>query len=157
VTNHLSPRTRLHHPPLPPSASVSVLADLLPHSIDMALRRRTGIYNFTNPGAVTHPQLLQLYKDIVDASVTWQARFGVMAMMIAVAMQLWRQQLSRCPCRPPPLQVNPPPLQVFSLEQQALVITAPRSNTELDCSKLLAEYPHIPDATAAITGSGSGA
>jgi 3,5-epimerase/4-reductase len=93
--------------------SVSVLADLLPCSIDMALKRRTGIYNFTNPGAVTHPQLLQLYKDIVDSSVTWQ---------------------------------------IFDLEQQALVIKAPRSNTELDCSKLLAEYPLIPDAVQAITG-----
>jgi hypothetical protein len=52
--------------------SVSVLADLLPCSIDMALKRRTGTYNFTNPGSVTHPQLLQLYRDIVDSSVTWQ-------------------------------------------------------------------------------------
>ncbi len=94
--------------------SVSVLADLMPCSIDMALKRRTGIYNFTNPGAVTHPQLLQLYKDIVDSTVSWQT---------------------------------------FSLEQQALVIKAPRSNTELDVSKLLAEYPHLPDATQAITGA----
>jgi hypothetical protein len=43
-------------------------------------------------------------------------------------------------------------LQVFDLEQQSQVIVAPRSNTELDVSKLLAEYPQIPTAAAAIEG-----
>ena len=44
-------------------------------------------------------------------------------------------------------------MQEFSLEQQALVIKAPRSNTELDSSKLLAEYPSIPHAMQAIEGA----
>jgi len=32
----------------------------------------TGIYNFTNPGAITHNQILALYKKHVDPSYTWE-------------------------------------------------------------------------------------
>jgi hypothetical protein len=82
------------------------------------------------------PQLLQLYKDIVDSSVTWQVN------TCCCCCCCW---LSR-PHSPLP--------QTFDLEQQALVIKAPRSNTELDAGKLLQEYPHIPHAAAAIAGRG---
>jgi hypothetical protein len=46
--------------------SVSVLGDLLPVSLDMARRARTGVYNFTNPGAVSHRDIMQMYQAIVD-------------------------------------------------------------------------------------------
>jgi 3,5-epimerase/4-reductase len=90
--------------------SISILHDLLPISLDMAKKGRTGIYNFTNPGAISHNELLALYKEYIDPSFKWQN---------------------------------------FSLEDQAKILKAGRSNNELDCTKLANEYPelkHIKEA-----------
>ena len=51
---------------------MTVLYDLLPVSLIMAERRLTGIYNFTNPGAISHNEVLALYKKYVDPDYTWQ-------------------------------------------------------------------------------------
>lgn len=51
--------------------SVTVLDDLLPVAIQMAERERTGNYNFTNPGTISHSELLSLYREIVDPEVSW--------------------------------------------------------------------------------------
>lgn len=90
--------------------SMSLLHDLLPASILMAEHRETGVYNFTNPGAISHNEVLSLFKEIVRPSFTWKN---------------------------------------FSLEEQAKVIKADRSNCELDATKLvtkLAEYGYsVPE------------
>ena len=44
--------------------SVSVLYDLLPIAITMTERGLKGKYNFTNPGALSHNQILALYKEV---------------------------------------------------------------------------------------------
>lgn len=44
--------------------SMSVLTDLLPVSLQMSARGLTGIYNFTNPGAISHNDILGLYKQV---------------------------------------------------------------------------------------------
>jgi len=41
---------------------MTVLTDLLPVSIIMSERKLTGVYNFVNPGAISHNQILSLYK-----------------------------------------------------------------------------------------------
>jgi len=69
------------------------------------------VYNFTNPGAITHNEILALYKKYIDPDFTWQN---------------------------------------FDLEEQAKVIKAPRSNCNLDTSKLLAEFPDIPEIHAGM-------
>lgn len=46
--------------------SMSYLPELLPISIRMTLDNRRGVYNFTNPGSLTHVQILQLYQKYVD-------------------------------------------------------------------------------------------
>lgn len=51
--------------------SVTVLPEMLPISIDMILERKTGIYNFTNPGSISHNQILELYKQHIDSNFTW--------------------------------------------------------------------------------------
>jgi dTDP-4-dehydrorhamnose reductase len=38
--------------------SVSILPELLPISLDMSEKQLTGIYNFVNPGTITHPEIL---------------------------------------------------------------------------------------------------
>jgi len=96
--------------------SNTILHDLLPASVAMAGRRLTGVYNFTNPGAISHNEVLTLYKKYIDPEFTWKN---------------------------------------FSLEEQAKVIKAGRSNCELDTTKLttaLAELgiqiPEIHEAYA---------
>ncbi|KAL2348090.1 hypothetical protein Fmac_002090 [Flemingia macrophylla] len=84
--------------------SMTVLDELLPLSLEMAKRNLTGIWNFTNPGVVSHNEILQMYKDYVDPHFTWSN---------------------------------------FTLEEQAKVIVAPRSNNELDASKLKNEFPQL--------------
>jgi dTDP-4-dehydrorhamnose reductase len=53
------------------SNSMSVLDELLPIMVDMALKKRTGTINLTNPGTISHAEILEMYKEIVDPSKTW--------------------------------------------------------------------------------------
>lgn len=91
--------------------SMTILDDLLPVAIDMALQKFTGNYNFTNPGTVSHNEILELYKKYIDNEFTWKN---------------------------------------FSVEEQNKILKAPRSNNELDVSKLLKEYPDIPPIKESI-------
>ncbi|KAL6953977.1 Rhm1p [Sarracenia purpurea var. burkii] len=84
--------------------SMTILDELLPISIEMAKRNLRGIWNFTNPGAVSHNEILEMYKKYINPDFEW---------------------------------VN------FTLEEQAEVIVAPRSNNEMDASKLMKEFPEL--------------
>ncbi|CAL9087371.1 unnamed protein product [Musa textilis] len=84
--------------------SMTILDELLPISIEMAKRNLTGIWNFTNPGVVSHNEILEMYRDYIDPNFTWKN---------------------------------------FTLEEQAKVIVAPRSNNELDTAKLKKEFPEL--------------
>jgi len=52
--------------------SMSVLDELLPIMIDMANNKMTGTINLTNPGLITHNEILQMYKEIVDKDFIWK-------------------------------------------------------------------------------------
>ena len=52
--------------------SMTVLDELVPYAIDGALRKLSGVYNFTNPGAISHNEVLQLYKDYCSPNYTWK-------------------------------------------------------------------------------------
>ena len=45
---------------------------MLPHSLAMAKKGLTGVYNFTNPGVISHNQVLDLYKKYIDSTYTYQ-------------------------------------------------------------------------------------
>ena len=62
-----------------------------------AQRGLTGIMNYTNPGAVSHNEVLQMYKDYIDPDFSWSN---------------------------------------FTVEEQAKVIVAPRSNNLLDTKRV---------------------
>lgn len=62
-----------------------------------AERKLTGIMNYTNPGAISHNEILQLYKEYIDPEFTWKN---------------------------------------FTVEEQAKVIVAPRSNNLLDTTRV---------------------
>jgi nucleoside-diphosphate-sugar epimerase len=52
--------------------SNSILTDLLPASIILAENNEKGIYNFTNPGAISHNEVLALFKEYVRPDFTWK-------------------------------------------------------------------------------------
>lgn len=52
--------------------SMTVLHDLLPVSMIMAQRKLEGVYNFTNPGIISHNQCLDLYKQYIDPEFTYK-------------------------------------------------------------------------------------
>lgn len=51
--------------------SMSVLPELLPIMIDMCDKKVTGTVNLTNPGLISHNDILEMYREIVDKEFKW--------------------------------------------------------------------------------------
>jgi 3,5-epimerase/4-reductase len=51
--------------------SMTVLDELLPIMIKYALEYKTGTINLTNPGTITHNEILEMYKEIIDPEFSW--------------------------------------------------------------------------------------
>jgi len=93
--------------------SMTVLTEMLPISIDMTEKELRGIYNFTNPGVISHNEILDLYKQYIDPNFTYKN---------------------------------------FSVDEQAKILKAGRSNNELDVTKLVAVYPNLPPIKTSMVG-----
>jgi len=52
--------------------SMTVLDDIIPIFIDMAEKKVVGTINLTNPGLISHNEILQMYKEIVDPELKWE-------------------------------------------------------------------------------------
>jgi len=50
---------------------MSVLPELLPYILKMMQQKTTGTMNLTNPGLISHNEILEMYKEIVDPSFQW--------------------------------------------------------------------------------------
>jgi len=82
--------------------SMTILTEMLPASLAMAKAGLTGVYNFTNPGVISHNEVLDLYTKYIDPTYTYKN---------------------------------------FTIEEQAQILKAARSNNELDTTKLLRDMP----------------
>lgn len=51
--------------------SMTVLPELLPLMVDMMRNGVTGTVNLTNPGVISHNEILEMYKECVDPEFTW--------------------------------------------------------------------------------------
>ena len=51
--------------------SMTVLPELLNYVVSMMQQNITGTINLTNPGLISHNEILEMYKEIVDPSFTW--------------------------------------------------------------------------------------
>jgi dTDP-4-dehydrorhamnose reductase len=51
--------------------SMTVLHELLPASLVMAEKKLSGVYNFCNPGVISHNEMLDLYKKYIDDTYTY--------------------------------------------------------------------------------------
>jgi dTDP-4-dehydrorhamnose reductase len=52
--------------------SMTVLPELLPIMIDMAKNKLTGTVNLTNPGLITHNEILEMVREILDPNFKWE-------------------------------------------------------------------------------------
>jgi dTDP-glucose 4,6-dehydratase len=52
--------------------SMTVLPELLPKVVDMMKNNVTGTINLTNPGLVSHNEILEMFQEIVDQDFTWK-------------------------------------------------------------------------------------
>ena len=88
--------------------SMTVLTEMLPASLAMAQKGLTGVYNFTNPGVISHNEVLDLYTKYID---------------------------------PTYIYTN------FTVEEQAKVIKAERSNNWLDTTKIVEAMREVGKVT----------
>jgi len=51
--------------------SMTVLPEMLPYVLDMMENNTVGTMNLTNPGLISHNEILQMYKEIVDKDFKW--------------------------------------------------------------------------------------
>jgi len=51
---------------------MTILDELLPISVEMAKRNFRGIWNFTNPGVLSHNEILEMYKKYTDPKFKWE-------------------------------------------------------------------------------------
>lgn len=84
--------------------SMTVLPELLPIMVDMAKNKVTGTVNLTNPGLISHNEILEMVREILDPNFTWEN---------------------------------------FTLEEQAKILLADRSNNLLNTDKLEKMYPNV--------------
>ena len=52
--------------------SMTVLPELLPKVVDMMKNKTTGTINLTNPGLISHNEMLTMFREIVDPDFTWK-------------------------------------------------------------------------------------
>jgi dTDP-4-dehydrorhamnose reductase len=53
------------------SNSMTVLPDMFPIIYNMMQKKTTGTFNMVNRGTISHNEILQMYKEIVDLEFTW--------------------------------------------------------------------------------------
>ena len=51
--------------------SMTYLPELLPIALDLSSKKQTGTINLTNPGTISHNEILEMYKEHVDNDFTW--------------------------------------------------------------------------------------
>jgi len=51
--------------------SMTVLPELLPVMLQMMESKKVGTINLTNPGVISHNEILEMYKEIVNPEFTW--------------------------------------------------------------------------------------
>eukprot|EP01123_Difflugia_compressa_P013028 TRINITY_DN5816_c0_g1_i1.p1 TRINITY_DN5816_c0_g1~~TRINITY_DN5816_c0_g1_i1.p1 ORF type:complete len:224 (+),score=42.77 TRINITY_DN5816_c0_g1_i1:221-892(+) len=51
--------------------SFTIIDDLWPFALKMCLQKVSGVFNFTNPGVISHDEILTIYKEILQPTHTW--------------------------------------------------------------------------------------
>jgi hypothetical protein len=51
---------------------MTVLDDFFPIFLDLMRRKKTGTWNCTNPGLISHNEILEIYRALVKPDFTWK-------------------------------------------------------------------------------------
>lgn len=51
--------------------SITVLDSMIPIAVYLMREKTVGTFNFTNPGSITHNEILTMYKEMIDPSISW--------------------------------------------------------------------------------------
>jgi hypothetical protein len=51
---------------------MTVLEDMFPVIMDMIIKNTTGTFNLVNKGLITHNEILEMYKENIDPTFTWE-------------------------------------------------------------------------------------
>ena len=90
---------------------MTVLPELLPMAMKLAEQNETGTLNLTNPGLISHNEILEMYREIVDPTFKWKN---------------------------------------FSVEEQAKILAADRSNNYLNTKKLENLCPNVKNIKESV-------
>lgn len=112
--------------------SMSVLTDLLPIALTMTERRLKGKYNFTNPGAISHNEILALYKEVRPKPCTSCAALCCVSRVACVGTCVDAQYID-----PTFWWDN------FTEAEQNAILKSGRSNNTLSTDKLVDALPDI--------------
>ncbi len=52
--------------------SMTILSDFYPIIVDLIKKKETGTINLTNPGVISHNEILEMYKELVDPNFKWE-------------------------------------------------------------------------------------
>jgi len=52
--------------------SMTVLDDIIPIMVDMMTKKVTGTVNMVNPGLISHNEILEMYRELVDPNFKWE-------------------------------------------------------------------------------------
>jgi len=52
--------------------SITVLPDFFPIILDLMENKKTCTLNLTNPGLISHNEILEMYREIVDPNFKWE-------------------------------------------------------------------------------------
>lgn len=52
--------------------SMTVLPELLPIMVDLMEKKKIGTFNLTNPGLISHNEILDMVREILDPNLTWK-------------------------------------------------------------------------------------
>lgn len=52
--------------------SMTDLLSMIPIALDIISKKIVGSFNFTNPGTISHNEILEMYREIIDPTFTWK-------------------------------------------------------------------------------------
>ena len=114
--------------------SMTVLNELIPLMVDMAINNITGTVNLTNPGLISHNEILEMYKEIVDPNFKWK-NFTIDEQNAALASGRSNNYLDTTK-----LESYYPALMNIKDSVRKMLIQMKENKDKIECRTLNAEY-----------------
>jgi 3,5-epimerase/4-reductase len=133
--------------------SMSVLPELLPIALRMMQAGLTGTMNLTNPGVISHNEILEMYKEWVVPTFTWQ-NFSIEEQRRILACDRSNNLLDTSRLEQFAPEVRPIKTAILELFTNYSSYTTPRAETNIINQKqhILSSFLDSPDTILFVTG-----